>query len=94
MARTRTDYGKYAKKDTADTEIETGAFEPFEVSEIDRRVRIRTAPRITSDFTGNYLGDGWHKIVEVVAGEGSESGWGRLESRTGWVGLDFVKKSK
>lgn len=60
------------------------------VRENDANVRIRTAPRIDSEFTGNFLGDGWHEILEIKPGKGSEKGWGRLASGAGWVALDYV----
>lgn len=60
------------------------------VKENEYAVRIRTAPRIDSEFTGNFLGDGWHEIVEIKPGKGSSIGWGRLASGAGWVALQFV----
>lgn len=60
------------------------------IREKDANVRIRTAPRIDAEFTGNFLGDGWHEIVEIRSGKGSSKGWGRLASGTGWVALDYV----
>lgn len=64
------------------------------VKENDYAVRIRIAPRIDSEFTGNFLGDGWHEIDEIKPGKGSSKGWGRLASGTGWVALDFVTLSE
>lgn len=88
--------GSYNRISTPSKAAEKEEFEPFMVRQKEAlNVRIRTAPRIGADFTGNYLGDGWHEVEAVQDGPGSESGWGRLASGTGWVALDFCeKKSK
>lgn len=91
----RTNYGKAYEDHKADEVVEEKkekGFESFYVRERDLRVRIRTAPRVTSEFTGNYLGDGEHKISQIAKGEGSESGWGYLASGAGWVALDYVER--
>ncbi len=40
--------------------------------------------------TGKYTGKGIFTIVEVKAGQGSASGWGRLKSGAGWISLDYA----
>lgn len=92
MARNRTDYSRKYKTESEMVAETPEVFESFYVREKDLHVRIRTAPRIDSDFTGNYLGDGLHEIVRVENGEGSKSGWGWLASGVGWVALDYLEK--
>ena len=42
--------------------------------------------------TGKYTGKGAFTIVEVEAGQGSDSGFGRLKSGAGWVSLDNCQR--
>ncbi len=79
-----------SEEEVASVTEETASKKTMYVKENDANVRIRTAPRIDAEFTGNFLGDGWHEIVEIKPGKGSEKGWGRLASGAGWVALDFV----
>ena len=93
----RTNYNaistKRGRDDASESMVEeTPIFKPFYVKEKDVRVRIRMTPSINGEFTGMYLGDGLHEVVEVRGGEGSETGWGRLASGTGWVALDYLTK--
>lgn len=59
--------------------------------EIDN-LNIRTGPGKNHNVTGKFTGKGTFKITEEIAGEGSESGWGKLASGEGWISLDFVTK--
>lgn len=55
------------------------------------RLNIRKGPGTNFPKTGNYTGIGVFTIVDVLPGEGSSSGWGKLKSGAGWISLDYVK---
>lgn len=42
--------------------------------------------------TGRCTGAGVFAIMEVKAGKGSDVGWGRLKSGSGWISLDYCKR--
>lgn len=55
-------------------------------------LNIRKGAGTNYSKTGKYTGKGVFTIVEVAAGQGSNSGWGRLKSGAGWVSLDYCQK--
>ena len=66
--------------------------ESFEVKVDVKDLNIREGPGTDYDKTGKSTGKGTFTIVEVQEGDGSESGWGRLESGDGWIALDFCER--
>ena len=42
--------------------------------------------------TGEKTGKGVFTIVEVKAGQGASTGWGRLKSGAGWISLDYATR--
>lgn len=86
MARQRTNYSK-PSADEAEAPKKTF------VKELDKPVRVRTGPGTSfSQANNEYLGKGFHEIVEVSKGLGSDKGWGNLADGRGWVALDFVQE--
>ena len=65
---------------------------PFKVRVTVDDLNIRTGAGTNYPKTGQYTGKGVFTIVQVVSGEGSDSGWGRLKSGAGWISLDFCQK--
>lgn len=55
-------------------------------------LNIRTGPGTDHPKTGKKTGIGSFTIVEVSGGQGSDTGWGRLKSKAGWISLDFAEK--
>lgn len=55
-------------------------------------LNIRIGPGTNYEKTGQYTGKGMFTIVEVQNGQGSKSGWGRLQSGAGWISLDYAKR--
>ena len=55
-------------------------------------LNIRTGPGKNYDRTGRFTGIGTFTITEISKGEGSESGWGKLESGDGWISLDYATR--
>lgn len=55
-------------------------------------LNIRKGPGTNYARTGKYTGKGVFTITEQSAGQGSDSGWGKLKSGAGWISLDFTKK--
>ena len=97
---TDTDYDEDTYgEDTDDDSGNTGGFEyydpdesePFDVAVDVNDLNIREGPGTDYDKTGKSTGKGIFTIVEIQEGEGSDAGWGRLESGDGWIALDYVK---
>ena len=65
---------------------------PFRVKVSIDDLNIRTGAGTNYSKTGKYTGKGVFTIVETAAGQGSDSGWGRLKSGAGWISLDFCQK--
>lgn len=69
---------------------------PFLVRVNTSYLNIRKGPGTNHSKTGKYTGIGVFTIVEVQPGEGSDSGWGLLESyaddRDGWISLDIAER--
>ena len=55
-------------------------------------LNIRKGPGTNYAKTGKMTGIGVFGITEVKAGEGSNSGWGKLLSGAGWISLDYATK--
>lgn len=55
-------------------------------------LNIRKGPGIEYERTGKFTGIGVFTIVETRKGSGSNSGWGKLKSGSGWISLDYAKK--
>ena len=53
---------------------------------------IRKGPGTNYAKTGKHTGVGVFTITETKAGKGSNKGWGKLKSETGWISLDFTEK--
>lgn len=77
-------YKKFAKAET------TGC--PFMVRVSITGLNIRKGPGTDTEKTGKCTGVGVFTIVEVKAGIGSDSGWGKLKSGAGWISLDYCKR--
>ena len=65
---------------------------PFSVKVEINDLNIRTGAGTDYAKTGEKTGVGVFTIVEVKAGKGSNSGWGRLKSGAGWISLDYAKR--
>ena len=65
---------------------------PFRVKVSIDDLNIRTGAGTNYSKTGKYTGKGVFTIVETAAGQGSDSGWGRLKSGAGWISLDYCQK--
>ena len=83
------------KKSIVEEKVET--IEPTKNSLFDVKVdiaclNIRTGPGKNYDRTGKFTGVGMFTITEISNGEGSESGWGKLESGDGWISLDYATR--
>ena len=76
--------------------LDEKTFQPFEVRVCTPYLNIRKAPGTDHEKTGRYTGVGVFTIVEIRPGEGSESGWGLLQSysddKNGWISLDFAER--
>lgn len=68
------------------------AFKSFKVKVNIANLNIRKGPGINFDKTGKYTGKGVFTIVEVIEGNGSKTGWGKLKSGIGWISLDYTEK--
>ncbi|MCM1101096.1 MAG: glucosaminidase domain-containing protein [Acetatifactor muris] len=55
-------------------------------------LNIRKGSGTDTAKTGKVTGKGIFTITEVRQGKGSEKGWGRLKSGTGWIALDFCER--
>ena len=65
---------------------------PFKVKVSIPDLNIRRGPGTNYDRIGQYTGVGVFTIMEVRAGQGSASGWGRLKSGAGWIAMDFTTR--
>ena len=65
---------------------------PFLIAVDILNLDIRTGPGTSYATTGCTTGIGKFTIVEVKAGKGSNSGWGRLKSGAGWISLDYTTR--
>ena len=84
---------KYLKVATTKTTATTKpAEEPILVRVDTPYLNIRKGPGTNYDKTGAYTGKGIFTITETKKGEGSKSGWGRLDSKAGWIALDYAKR--
>lgn len=63
---------------------------PFLVRVDINDLNIRMGAGTNYSRTGKYTGKGIFTIVEMKAGQGSASGWGRLKSGAGWIALDYA----
>ena len=70
----------------------TNADCPFMVKVSIPDLNIRVGAGTDTAKTGKYTGVGCFSITEVLAGKGSEKGWGRLKSGTGFISLDYCQK--
>lgn len=64
----------------------------YEVEVSIPHLNIRKGPGKNYSTTGNFTGVGIFTITDVETGEGSDSGWGKLESGDGWISLDYAKR--
>lgn len=55
-------------------------------------LNIRKGAGTNTAKTGKYTGKGVFTVVEVRSGKGSDKGWGKLKSGTGWISLDYATK--
>lgn len=74
------------------TEKNVEAFKPFIVKIDIPNLNIRKGPGTNFSRTGRYTGKGRFTIVDVIEGNGSKTGWGKLKSGAGWISLDYTKK--
>lgn len=65
---------------------------PFMVKVSIPDLNIRRGPGTNYDRIGQYTGVGVFTIMEVRAGQGSASGWGRLKSGAGWIAMDYTSR--
>jgi N-acetylmuramoyl-L-alanine amidase len=65
---------------------------PFKAKISVTNLNIRKGPGTNYAKTGKYTGKGVFTIVEVQKGAGSESGWGKLKSGSGWISLDYAER--
>lgn len=82
--------------DAVGDEVDEQIEEPKEVKvkvDIDN-LNIRKGPGIKFERTGKFTGKGIFVISEIVSGEGSKEGWGKLESGEGWISLHFCEVIK
>lgn len=71
---------------------EVVAFQPIKVKISIPNLNIRKGPGINFDKTGKFTGKGIFTIVEVIEGNGSKTGWGKLKSGLGWISMDYTTK--
>lgn len=55
-------------------------------------LNIRKGPRTNFERAGKFAGKGTFTITETKKGKGSDAGWGKLKSGTGWMSLDYAKR--
>ena len=65
---------------------------PFMVKVDIDDLNIRKGAGTNTAKTGRYTGKGVFTIVEVKSGKGSDKGWGRLKSGSGWISLDYCQR--
>ena len=85
-------FDKYAGAAAAPTQTTPDADGSFMVKVSISNLNIRRGPGTNYGRTGSFSGKGTFEIVEVAAGEGSASGWGRLKSGAGWISLDYATR--
>ena len=78
--------------ETAETTNTEEVDRSYEVEVSTPYLNIRKGPGKNYNATGNFTGVGIFKITDVETGEGSNSGWGKLESGEGWISLDYAKR--
>ena len=83
-------YGGFEHEDTVSFFNSSGV--PFKVRVSIKDLNIRTGPGTNYKTVGYYINPGIYTITEVVKGQGSKKGWGKLKSGLGWISLDFVEK--
>ena len=71
---------------------QTSAGVPFSVQVDILDLNIRTGAGTNYAKTGETTGKGVFTIVEVKAGQGASTGWGRLKSGAGWISLDYATR--
>lgn len=81
-------YFRHRDKMDLDTKEDTQVLVKVDIE----RLNIRTGPGKNYDKTGKYTGIGTFAITKMTNGEGSDSGWGRLESGEGWISLDYATR--
>lgn len=65
---------------------------PFLVRVSISNLNIRKGAGTNYATIGKYTGKGVFTIMEVKAGKGSTTGWGRLKSGAGWISLDYATR--
>lgn len=85
-------YLRLAKSSNTSIENNNNTNVPYLVEVDINNLNIRRGPGMNYSTVGAYTGKGVFTIVEVSAGNGSNSGWGRLKSGAGWISLDFTKR--
>lgn len=85
-------FGEDGKCVYGETVEEQQTFTPYRVRVSISDLRIRKGPGTDYDWTGEYTGKGVFTITEVLPGQGSDSGWGRLKSGAGFISLDFCQR--
>ena len=83
------DYPGLIRKAGLNHLAETKAFEVKPTSPV---LRIRSGAGTNYTPTGKYTGSNVQIITEVRAGEGSNSGWGKLQNGAGWIALDHCTR--
>jgi hypothetical protein len=93
VQKKRAAYGqKYYDKYAGNVAPQPAADGSFQVKVSITNLNIRTGPGTNYPRTGSFTGAGQFEIAETVSGEGSRSGWGRLESGAGWISLDYATR--
>lgn len=98
----RSQYSEPVKDDIVENSV-VAQIEPAKVEEPTKdnliRVRVETptlnirkGPGMDRERTGNFTGKGIFTIVDIKSGNGSKSGWGKLESGDGWISLDYTTR--
>ncbi|MGN0408876.1 MAG: N-acetylmuramoyl-L-alanine amidase [Lachnospiraceae bacterium] len=82
---------KSGESDRADSGM-TNADCPFMVKVSVPNLNIRVGAGTDTAKTGHYTGIGVFTILEVREGKGSDAGWRKLKSGTGWIALDFCQR--
>ena len=88
-----TQYDTDAVTNTTGTAPDTPApVLPYLVKVSIPNLNIRKGPGTNYARTGFFTGIGVFTIVDVSAGQGSDTGWGKLKSGAGWISLDYTRK--
>lgn len=84
---------KLTQYDAASAPVEDKpTYVPFLVRVSISNLNIRKGAGTNYATIGKYTGKGVFTIMEVKAGKGSTSGWGRLKSGAGWISLDYATR--